>query len=72
MQISNAALARKRSVLPEARTERRRSAGRTFAGTLVAGHLLRGREKGWGFWESLRKDKAKKALADGETTALMG
>ena len=62
---------RKRSILPEARTEQRRSAGGTFAGTLVAGHLLGGREKGWGFWESLKKEKAKKALADGETTVPM-
>ena len=34
----------------ETRTERRRSAGRTFANTLVAGHRLGGREKGWGFF----------------------
>ena len=62
---------RKRSILPEARTERRRSAGGAFAGTLVAGHLLGGRERDWGFWESLRKEKTKKALADGETTVPM-
>ena len=72
MQISNAALARKRSVLPEARMKRRRNARRTFAGMLVAGHLLGGRERGWGFWESLRKEKAKEALADGGTTVPMG
>ena len=34
----------------ETRTERRRSAGRTFASTLVAGHRLGGREKGWVFF----------------------
>jgi hypothetical protein len=65
-------LVRKKSVIPEARTERRRSTRRTFAGTLAAGHLLGGGKKGWGFWESLSKEKAKKALADGETTAPIG
>ena len=59
MQISNAALTRKRSVLPEARTERRRSARRTLVGTLVAGHLLRGRKKGWGFLESFEEGEGK-------------
>ena len=32
----------------------------------------RERERDWGFWESLRKEKAKKALAVGETTVPMG
>ena len=29
------------------------------------------RERDWGFWESLRKEKAKKAQADGETIVPM-
>ena len=66
---------RERSILPEVRMEWRRSAGGAFAGVLVAGHLLGGRERererDWGFWESLRMEKAKKALADGETTLPM-
>ena len=52
IQISDAALTRKRGVLPEARTECWRSTGRTLAGTLVAGHLLRERRRGWCFWRA--------------------
>jgi len=61
-------------VLPEAGTKRRRSIGGTLTGALVVGHLLGGgeRERDWGFWESLRKEKAKEALADGGTTVPMG
>ena len=36
----------KNGVLPKAWAERRRSAGGTFAGTLVASHLLRRRRRG--------------------------
>ena len=73
MQISNAALTRKRSILPEARTERRRSAGRTLASTLVAGHLFKRKEERLVFfWKGLRKEKTKEALADGGTTVTMG
>ena len=36
---------RERSILPEVRMEWRRSAGGAFAGVLVAGHLLGGRER---------------------------
>jgi len=40
---------RKRSILLEARTEWRRSAGRALAGTLVVGHFLGGKKGGLGF-----------------------
>ena len=60
-------MTRKMNVLPEVRMERRRSTGRTLTSTLVAGHLLKRKEEMLGFLESLRKKKAKKALADGRT-----
>ena len=43
---------KKRSILPETGTKRWRSTGGALAGTLIAGHLLEGRRKGWGFWRS--------------------
>ena len=57
MQIWDAALVGKGSVLPVMGTERRRSVRGTLAGTLVACHLL-GKGKGdWGFW--LEKEECK-------------
>jgi hypothetical protein len=54
-------LIRKRSILPEARTEQRRSAEGAFAGTLVAGHVLGGRKEDWGFLEELEEEEGKES-----------
>ena len=53
---------RKRSILPEARTEQRRSAEGAFTGTLVAGHVLGGRKEDWGFLEKLEKRRRQRKL----------
>ena len=57
MQIWDAALVEKRSVLPKTGTERRRSARGTLIGTLVARHLLGGRKEDWGFWLEMEEGK---------------